>query len=66
MIEATGLARRFGLPLAWVRLGLEISVMLAGWLLGGRIGIGTAAFALTIGYAVTTAMRALARSTGEL
>ncbi|MDQ1684469.1 MAG: hypothetical protein QOC82_1206 [Frankiaceae bacterium] len=55
----TGIARRFGLPLAWVRLGLELSVMLAGWLLGGRVGVGTAAFALAIGYAVTTAMRGL-------
>jgi len=55
----TGIARRFGLPLAWVRLGIEVVVMGAGWLLGGRAGIGTAAFALTIGYAVTTSMRLL-------
>jgi uncharacterized membrane protein YczE len=56
----TGIARRSGLPLAWVRLGLELTVMTGGWLLGGRAGVGTAAFALTIGYAVTTAMRGLA------
>lgn len=56
----TGIARRAGVPLAWARLGLEITVMVAGWLLGGRVGVGTAAFALTIGNAVTTAMRLLA------
>jgi len=55
----TGLARRFGLPLAWVRLGLEVTVMVAGWLLGGRVGAGTAAFALGIGYTITSAMRLL-------
>jgi len=60
----TGLARRFGLPLAWVRLGLELTVMVAGLLLGGRVGVGTAAFALTIGYAVTTALRLLASAAG--
>lgn len=56
----TGLARRLGLPLAWVRLGLELTVMVAGLLLGGRAGVGTAAFALTIGWAATTSMRLLA------
>jgi uncharacterized membrane protein YczE len=61
----TGIARRFGLPLAWVRLGLELTVMTGGWLLGGRVGVGTAAFAVTIGYAVTTAMRLLATIAGE-
>lgn len=58
----TGIARRAGLPLAWVRLGLEVTVMVAGWLLGGRVGIGTAAFALTIGHVVTTVMRLLVRA----
>lgn len=58
----TGLARRFGLPLAWVRLGLELTVMVVGFALGGRVGVGTAAFALSIGWAVTTTMRLLARA----
>jgi uncharacterized membrane protein YczE len=56
----TGLAQRFGWPLAWVRLGIELAALAAGWLLGGRVGIGTALFAVTIGYAVTSAMRLLA------
>lgn len=44
----TGLARR-GLNIGAVRTGLEVSVLVIGWLLGGTIGAGTLAFALTIG-----------------
>jgi uncharacterized protein len=58
----TGIARRGGWPIAGVRLSLELSVLVAGYLLGGRVGIGTVVFALTIGYAVTTAMRLLQRA----
>jgi len=57
----TGIARRVGWPIAGVRLSLELAVLVAGYLLGGRVGIGTVVFALTIGYAVTTAMRLLLR-----
>jgi uncharacterized membrane protein YczE len=59
----TGLARRTGLPIATVRLSIELTVLVAGWLLGGRVGIGTVAFALTIGYAVTAAMHLLQKLT---
>jgi uncharacterized membrane protein YczE len=57
----TGLARRTGWPIAGVRLSIELTVLVAGYLLGGRVGIGTVAFALTIGYAVAAAMSLLAR-----
>jgi uncharacterized protein len=57
----TGLARRTGWPIAGVRLSIELTVLVAGYLLGGRVGIGTVAFALTIGHAVATAMRLLQR-----
>jgi uncharacterized membrane protein YczE len=57
----TGIARRAGWSIAGVRLSLELTVLVAGYLLGGRAGIGTVVFALTIGYAVTTAMRLLVR-----
>jgi uncharacterized protein len=57
----TGLARRTGWPIAGVRLSIELTVLVAGYLLGGRVGIGTVAFALTIGHAVATAMRPLQR-----
>ena len=42
-------------------LSIELTVLVAGYLLGGRVGIGTVVFALTIGYAVTAAMRLLLR-----
>ena len=44
----TGLARR-GLPVGRVRLGIEATVLLAGWLLGGTVGVGTVLFTLGIG-----------------
>ena len=58
----TGLARRTGWPIAGVRLSIELTVLLAGYLLGGRVGIGTVAFALTIGHAIAAAMTLLART----
>lgn len=45
----TGLHRVTGLPLWLVRTGLEVAVVVVGWLLGGTAGIGTLVFALTIG-----------------
>jgi len=44
----TGLARR-GHSLALVRTGIELTAVAVGWALGGTVGIGTVAFALTIG-----------------
>ena len=57
----TGLARRTHIPIATVRLSIELSALVSGWLLGGRVGLGTVVFALTIGYAVSLSMTALAR-----
>lgn len=45
----TGLHRVTGWPIWVVRTGLEVSVLVAGWLLGGDVGFGTLAFALLIG-----------------
>ncbi|MEM9654971.1 MAG: hypothetical protein AAGA65_22965 [Actinomycetota bacterium] len=44
----TGLAAR-GLPLRVVRTGIEVAVLVVGWLLGGTVGIGTVVYALGIG-----------------
>lgn len=44
----TGLARR-GLPVGTVRGGIEVTVVLLGWLLGGTVGLGTVVFTIGIG-----------------
>ena len=44
----TGLARR-GVPVAVARGGIEITVLVIGWLLGGTVGVGTIVFTATIG-----------------
>ena len=43
-----GLAAR-GYSLRVVRTSIELTVLIAGWLLGGNVGIGTLAYALAIG-----------------
>jgi uncharacterized membrane protein YczE len=44
----TGIARR-GYPVGLVRTGIELTVLLGGWALGGTVGIGTVLFAFGIG-----------------
>jgi uncharacterized membrane protein YczE len=55
----TGIAAR-GFSLRATRTVLEIGVLVAGWLLGGSVGIGTAAFAVAIGPIVHVALPRLA------
>jgi uncharacterized membrane protein YczE len=45
----TGLVRRTGWSIRSTRTGIEASVLLAGFFLGGSVGVGTVAFALAIG-----------------
>ena len=45
----TGLSRRSGRSIRLVRTGLEVTVVVLGWLLGGVVGIGTVLYALLIG-----------------
>lgn len=45
----TGLHARTGWPIWVVRTGIEVAVLLVGFVLGGQLGIGTLAFALLIG-----------------
>ena len=45
----TGLTKLTNLPIALVRAFLEISAVLAGWYLGGTVGVGTLIFAFGIG-----------------
>lgn len=52
-----GLARRAGGRVAPVRAAIELTVLTAGFLLGGKVGLGTLIFALGIGPAVGIAFR---------
>ena len=54
----TGLAAR-GIPIGVARAGIELTVLAAGWLLGGDVGVGTLAFALAIGPLVHRTLPAL-------
>ena len=45
----TGLARRTGRSIRLVRTLLEVTVLVAGWAMGGTVGVGTVLFALAIG-----------------
>ena len=55
----TGLQSLTNFPIASVRVGLEVSVVFVGWLLGGTVGLGTVLFALGIGPSVSTSLFAL-------
>lgn len=44
----TGIAAR-GFSIRLVRTGIEVTVLLMGWALGGNVGVGTVAYALLIG-----------------
>jgi uncharacterized membrane protein YczE len=45
----TGLAARTGWSIRSVRTGIELTVLAAGWVLGGTVGIGTVLYAVAIG-----------------
>jgi uncharacterized membrane protein YczE len=55
----TSLHRRLGVSVVYVRLTLEVTVLVVGWLLGGTVGVGTAFFAATIGFCIGLSLRAL-------
>ena len=45
----TGLVARTGRSVRLVRTAIEAAVLLAGWLLGGTVGVGTVVYAFGIG-----------------
>jgi uncharacterized membrane protein YczE len=45
----TGLVRYTGGSVRLVRTGIEVTVLLCGWALGGTVGIGTVLYAVAIG-----------------
>ena len=61
----TGIHNRTGIRVGRVRMGIEVSVLIIGALLGGRIGLGTALFALLIGQSVAISFGVVARLTSK-
>jgi len=53
----TGIHRRTGYPIAWVRAAIEITVLVIGFGLGGTVGVATVAFALLVGYCLASTLR---------
>jgi len=53
---ALGVSRKYNLPIRYVRTGIEIIVLGAGWLLGAKIGWGTLVFAVVVGPAMQMGM----------
>ena len=61
----TGLVRRTGASVGVVKTSIEVGVVVAGWLLGGTVGVATVAFALAVGplvHVVPAAVHRPARS----
>ena len=59
----TGIHYKTGIRVGRVRMGIELVVLTIGWLMGGRVGIGTALFALLIGQSVAISLGIVARLT---
>ena len=61
----TGLHARTGIRVGRVRLGIELIVLVIGALMGGKVGLGTALFALLIGQSVAISFGVVARLTAK-
>lgn len=61
----TSLHRRTGVSVVYVRLTIEGTVLVIGYLLGGTVGIGTAAFALLIGFSIGLNLQLLSKLTSR-
>jgi uncharacterized membrane protein YczE len=57
----TGLHIRFGWSIRRARTGIEVAVLVVGFLAGGTVGLGTVVFALAIGPLVQAALRVFDR-----
>lgn len=61
----TGIHYRTGVRVGRVRMGIELVVLTVGWLMGGRVGLGTALFAILIGHSVAISLGIVARLTQQ-
>jgi uncharacterized membrane protein YczE len=61
----TGIHQKTGVRVGRVRLGIEITVLVIGWLMGGTVGVGTLLFALLIGHSIAISLGVVARLTAR-
>lgn len=61
----TSLHNLTGVRVGRIRLAIESCAFIGGWLLGGRIGLGTAIFALFIGQSVAVGLGVVSRFTSK-
>lgn len=61
----TSLHNLTGVRVGRIRLAIESCAFIGGWLLGGRIGLGTAIFALFIGQSVAIGLGVVSRFTSK-
>jgi uncharacterized membrane protein YczE len=61
----TAIHNKTGVRVGRVRLGIEGTVLVLGWLLGGTIGLGTALFALLIGQSIAISLGVVSRLTSK-
>ena len=53
----TGISKKYSKPISFIRLTIEFSVVLVGWILGGTLGLGTIVFAVFIGPFVSLSLK---------
>ncbi|HYF81187.1 MAG TPA: membrane protein [Symbiobacteriaceae bacterium] len=56
-----GLTRRFGLPVSIIKNGIDVTVSLLGWQMGGPLGLGTVVVALSLGPSMQLGIYLVAR-----
>jgi uncharacterized membrane protein YczE len=61
----TGIHQATGIRVGRVRLGIELTILIVGWLMGGTVGIGTLLFALLIGESIAISLGIVARLTSR-
>jgi len=58
----TSLHRHLGVSVVYVRLTIEVVVLIVGWFMGGTVGIATAFFAATIGFSIGVSLKIVERA----
>jgi len=61
----TALHNKTGIRIGRVRLAIEGTVLVAGWLLGGTVGLGTLMFATLIGQSIAISLGVVSRVTSK-